>query len=399
MKKLLLLGGSRYIIPIIKAAHELGIYVITCDYLPDNVGHQYSDEYHNVSIIDQEAVLDLARRLQIDGIMSFATDPGVIVAAYVAEKLGLCFCPYESVKILQNKDLFRKFLSDNNFNVPRAMGGDNINEVIEKVSKFNFPVIVKPVDSAGSKGVTKVNLFSELDKAVEHAKEYSKSGRIIVEEFIEQEGHSSDSDCFSVDNKLVCASFSCQYFDSQAQNPYAPAAYSWPSDMPLEKIEELTEEIGRLISLLNLGTSIYNIETRVGKDGKAYIMEVSPRGGGNRLSEVVRLASGEDMILNCVKAAVGLPVGEMKNPVYNGAWAEYIIHSDCEGEFSHLEINSSFEEKYVVEKDLWVRSGDKVRTFTGANEAIGTLVLNFDSQKELSDKLKEIRSYVKIKLK
>ena len=75
MKKLLLLGGSRYLLPVIKTAHEMGCYVITCDYLPDNIAHKYSDDYCNVSIIDKEAVLEMAAHLQIDGIMSFACLP------------------------------------------------------------------------------------------------------------------------------------------------------------------------------------------------------------------------------------------------------------------------------------------------------------------------------------
>ena len=79
-KKLLLLGGLRYLLPVIEAAHKLGYYVITCDYIPGNIAHKYSDEYHNVSIIDKEAVLALARELEIDGIMSFAVDPGVVTA-------------------------------------------------------------------------------------------------------------------------------------------------------------------------------------------------------------------------------------------------------------------------------------------------------------------------------
>ena len=103
-KKLMLLGGLRYLIPVIEAAHKLGIYVITCDYLPDNIAHKYSDEYCNVSIVDKEAVLKIAQEKQIDGIMSFAVDPGVITAAYVQEQMGLpAFGPYESVCILQNK--------------------------------------------------------------------------------------------------------------------------------------------------------------------------------------------------------------------------------------------------------------------------------------------------------
>ena len=110
MKKLMLLGGSRYALPVIETAHKLGVYVITCDYLPENIAHRYSDQYCNVSIIDKEAVLKVAKEFQIDGIISFACDPGVVTAAYVAEKLGLPSCgTYESVSILQNKAKFRNF--------------------------------------------------------------------------------------------------------------------------------------------------------------------------------------------------------------------------------------------------------------------------------------------------
>ena len=104
-KRLMLLGGLRYLLPVIEEAHKLGAYVITADYLPDNIAHKYSDEYVNVSIIDKEAVLKVAREKEIDGIMSFGVDPGVVAASYVQEQMGLpSFGPYESVVILQNKD-------------------------------------------------------------------------------------------------------------------------------------------------------------------------------------------------------------------------------------------------------------------------------------------------------
>ena len=90
-KKLMLLGGLRYLLPIIEEAHKLGVYVITADYLPDNIAHKFSDEYCNVSIIDKDAVLEKARTLKIDGILSHAVDPGVVSAAYVAEQMGLPF--------------------------------------------------------------------------------------------------------------------------------------------------------------------------------------------------------------------------------------------------------------------------------------------------------------------
>ena len=156
-RKLMLLGGLRYLLPVIDAAHDLGCHVITCDYLPDNIAHKYSDEYHNVSILDKEAVLSLARELQIDGIMSFAVDPGVVTAAYVADRMGLPQAgPYESVCILQNKELFRSFLESNGFNVPKSKGFSMYEDAYSDRDYFTWPVIVKPVDSAGSKGVTKI---------------------------------------------------------------------------------------------------------------------------------------------------------------------------------------------------------------------------------------------------
>lgn len=399
MKKLLLLGGSKYLLPYIEAAHELGLYVITCDYLPNNIAHKYSDQYCNVSIVDKEEVLNLAKSLNVDGIMSPATDPGVVTASYVAEKLGLPGCPYKSVDILQHKDKFRKFLLDNGFNTPLAKGYSNGDDARNDISSFNFPVIVKPTDSAGSKGVNRVDSLNEFDNAIKDAFENSISKNIIIEEFIEKKGSSSDTDSFSIDNELVFASFDCQHFDAAAINPYTPAAYSWPSDMPIEIQDELRSEIQRLIKLLNLGTSLYNIETRQGQDGKAYIMELSPRAGGNRLSEMLKYATGQDLIKNAVKAAVGLPLDKLTDPKYHGAWAEYIIHSNFEGEFNSIIVDEKFRKEHIVEEDIWVKPGDKVYKFTGANKAIGTYVLRFDTQDEAEKAINNPDEWMKIILK
>ena len=157
-KKIMLLGGIRYLLPVINAAHEQGYYVITADYLPNNIAHKYSDEYVNVSIIDKEAVLKVAQEKQIDGIMSFGVDPGVVAASYVQNKMNLpSFGPYESVEILQNKDRFRAFLKEHNFNVPWAFGFASKEEAWDARTKFAYPLIVKPTDSAGSKGCTRVD--------------------------------------------------------------------------------------------------------------------------------------------------------------------------------------------------------------------------------------------------
>ena len=351
MKKLMLLGGMRYLIPVIEAAHKMGIYVITCDYLPDNIAHKYSDEYCNVSIIDKEAVLENARKLKIDGIMSFACDPGVVTAAYVAEKLGLpSGGPYESICILQNKGKFRKFLEENNFNVPTAKGYKNINEALNDIDLFHWPVIVKPTDSAGSKGVTKVDNPEKLKDSINYALSFSHSNEFIIEDFLEKEGHSSDCDSFSVDGELKFISFSAQRFDENCENPYTPAAFSWPSTISQQHQIELKKEIQRLLKLLNMKTSIYNIETRECNDGKAYIMECSPRGGGNRLSEMVKYSTGNDLISYSIKAALGEKIEDITQKDIDGYWAEIILHSEKPGTFESLWISEEIENN-IVEKD------------------------------------------------
>lgn len=395
-KKLMLLGGLRYLLPVIESAHQLGYYVITCDYLPDNIAHKYSDEYHNVSIIDKEAVLTLARELQIDGIMSFAVDPGVITAAYVQEQMGLpAFGPYESVCILQNKDRFRNFLTQHEFNVPKAKGFSSIEDAMSEKYWYSWPVIVKPTDSAGSKGVTRVDCWEDLPAALEVAFEHSLSKRVIVEEFIEKLGCSSDTDSFSVDGELKFVSFSAQRFDEHASNPYTPSAYSWPSTMTAEQEAELTSEIQRLLKLLDMRTSIYNIESRVGTNGKPYIMEVSPRGGGNRLAEMLRFATGVDLITNAVRAAVGDKVVDVEQQPYDGHWAEVVLHADNEGKFQEFRIKDDMRQ-YVFEEDIWVEVGEHVSAFKAANNAVGTLVLKFDSHEKLEKALSCQNDWLKV---
>lgn len=397
-KKLMLLGGIRYLLPVIQAAHEQGYYVITADYLPDNIAHKYSDEYVNVSIIDKEAVLRVAREKEIDGIMSFGVDPGVVSASYVQEQMGLpSFGPHESVVILQNKDKFRKFLLENGFNVPWAYSFSSVEEALDNKDKFSYPLIVKPTDSAGSKGVTRVDNKDNLEGALKYTLKFSLKGRIIVEEFIEKIGCSSDSECFSVDGKLVFVSFSSQRFDEYAINPFVPAAFSWPSTFTKNQEDYLISELQRLLCLLNLKSSVFNVETRIGIDGKPYIMEVSPRGGGNRLCEMIRYATGIDLIGNAVRVAMGEPIVGLEQKSYNGYWAEIILHSDRDGKFKELQIDESLKEN-LYEIDLWVNENDEVFSFKGANNSLGTLVFKFE-QESLLENFWRLKNKYKIILK
>lgn len=383
-KKIMLLGGIRYLLPVIEAAHKEGYYVITVDNVPGNVAHRYSDEYMNVSIVDKEAVLRAAQSRNIDGIMSFGVDPGVVSAAYVQSSMGLpAFGPFESVRILQNKDLFRDFLRQHGFNVPKAKAYSSVAQLMADRDWVNYPSIVKPTDSAGSKGVTKVSSPSQLEMAAKVAFEKSISKHIIVEEFIYPVGCPSDSDCFSIDGRLVFANFNAQRFDASAANPFSPAAYTWPSTFTPQQQEYLRSELQRLITLLGLKTNVYNVETRIGADGRPYIMEFTPRGGGNRLSEIIRYATGVDLITAMTRYIVGDAVGQIAQQEPDGLWAEVILHANRSGRYREMAIAEDLGAE-IVETDLWVEPGDRVNAFNGANDAIGTAILRFGNEADMN---------------
>ena len=391
-KKLMLLGGIRYLLPAIEAAHKHGIYVITVDYLPNNIAHKYSDEYHNVSILekDKEKVLALAKELKIDGILSYAVDPGVVAAAYVAEKMGLPFtCSYESACILQDKSRFRQFLAEHGFNAPHAKGYVNAEDAIKDVEDFNWPVIVKPVDSAGSKGVSRVDDPKDLQKAVANALEESHNGHFIVEDFLELDGYQSSADCFSVDGKLVYADYSDQLFDKDAANPYTPALEIWPSTMKQEHQDYLTSELQRLLTLLNCGTGLYNVESRLCKNGKPYIMEVSPRAGGNRIAELQRIGTGIDLIEAEVLKAVDEPLlNNITMPQYDGCYVNDIVHSLKAGTYQGITYDELFKKEHIINEAIYPAIGTYVEAFHGANNAIGSIFMKFENRSDFNNALK-----------
>ena len=347
-----------------------------------------------------DAVLKAAQEMQIDGILSHAVDPGVVSAAYVAEQMGLPFqCSYKAACILQDKSLFRKFLADNGFNCPHAKGYNNVEEALADIEYFDWPVIVKPVDSAGSKGVTKVEEPKDLRQAIEVALESSISKNFIIEDFLEKEGFSVGSESFVVDGKLKYNGFYDQYFDNEAVNPYTPSAEVWPSVMQPEYQEEIKSELQRLIDILGITTGLFNVECRVCKNGKAYLMEVSPRAGGNRLAEMLNYAADVNVNEAETRKALGLSVGDIHEPNYRGHFAILVLHSEKEGIFDGVSIADDFRKEHIIEEEIRVEKGEQIDSFKGANAAIGTLFLKFDTREELAHALENQKDWLKINLR
>lgn len=396
MKRVLMLGGSYFQVPSIKTAKDMGYYVITCDYLPDNPGHKYADEYYNISTTNKEEVLELAKKLKIDGIVCYASDPAAPTAAFVCEKLGLPSSPYESVNILSNKDLFREFLHKNGFTVPRARGYACLNDAIEDFKNFKTPVMVKPVDSSGSKGVSKISSINELPEKVEYALKFSRSKRFIIEEYVDKFGYQIAGDGFSVNGNLVFRCFANEHFDMNSNNPFVPIGESWPYCMPERTYNKIHNEIQRLLTLLGMKSGAYNFDIRIDKDENVYLMEIGPRNGGNLIPQVTKYATGIDMVRYTISAAMGEDCSDLRMTETSGYWSCYMIHSDRGGIMKDIWIDEDFREKNIVEFEMHYKNGDEVSAFTGSNGTLGTMILKFDSKEEMLMKMDNMSNWVKV---
>ncbi|MBN4046861.1 ATP-grasp domain-containing protein, partial [bacterium AH-315-P07] len=303
-KRIMFLGGGRLQIAPILYAKNQGHYVITCDYLPENPGHQYADEYHNLSTIDKDAVLALSTTLKIDGIVAYASDVAAPTQAYVGNKLGLPSNPYEAVQTLVQKDLFREFMHKNKFHIPVSGCFDDLEPMQEFFDSLKKPVIVKPVDSSGSKGVIKIYEKEELPAAFEYAIRYSIRKRVVIEEFFVRDGYQVAGDGFIVDGTLVFRGWANEHFDKLC-NPLVPIGESFPSIMPQKTLENAHAETQRMLELLGMKMGALNFDFHYDKSGNFSFLELGPRNGGNLIPETIQHSTGVDLVKYTVDSALG----------------------------------------------------------------------------------------------
>ena len=397
MKRILMLGGSVYQVYVIKKAVQMGYYVISCDYLPDNPGHQYAHEYHNVSTTDKEAVLELATRLKVDGIVAYASDPAAPTAAYVCEKLGLPTSPYQSVEILSKKDLFREYLTKHGFNVPKAKGYTTFEEAEQDKNDFQLPVMIKPVDSSGSKGINNLTDWNDLQKYVADALSYSRDKRFLIEEFIDKKGAQISGDAFSVDGELKFYCFGNEFYSSALTKDFAPLGESFPSFESTENILKLVSDVQRLITLLGMKSNAYNVEAIVDKNDNVYILELGARSGGSLIPQITEYATGINMVEYVILAALGEDCSSIKLSPARGYWSNYMVNSKVSGVYESLEMTDNFRQNNFVDYVTDFKQGDKVNVFKDAADAIGTLIIKYNSKDEMS-MIENMDDYVSVKL-
>lgn len=401
-KKIMLLGGSAQQVIAISKAKKLGYETVLCDYLSDNPGQHDADKFYQISTTDKDSVLEIAKEEKIDGILAYASDPAAPTAAYVAEKLNLPGNPYKSVEILCNKDKFRKFLKDNNFHTPNAKGYSDIDVATKDILNgyFKLPVIVKPVDSSGSKGVNKIEDCREVTDKLKNAISFSKSKRVIVEEYVDKFGYQIAGDGLSVNGQLVFRCFANDHFNSECINPFVPISASFPYNMPQEIQGKIHDEIQKLITLLNMKTCTYNFDIRIDNNCNVYLMEVAPRDGGNYIPQIIKYMTEVDLVECSIKAAMGEKFAISPSLSNNKKFmAYYAVHSLKSGVLDNIQIDPEVEKNNIIEKHILKNSGDEIYAFTGANTTLGILLMKFESMQQMLDMMDNSFKWIKVVLK
>lgn len=396
MKKLLLLGGSAQQVIAIEKAKTLGYETVLCDYLPDNPGRAAADRFYLVSTTDREAVLKVARQEQVQGVVAYASDPAAPTAAYIARELGLSGNPVECVETLCNKDRFRDFLRKNGFHTPVAKGYGCAASALAEKALFRLPVIVKPVDSSGSKGATVLQSWSGFAEALEFAFSFSRCKRVIVEEFIEKKHpYLIGGDIFVCDGEVkLWGLLNCHR--DQRVNPLVPVGKSYPLQLEEPDIAGVKTVLQKLIHALGFRNGAMNVELIVDREGRVWPIDIGPRNGGNKIPELLAYIFGVDVVELTLRCAMGEPIC-LQEAEGKGFYATHNLHADKAGSFAGIRISDRLA-PYVLRRSLYMKPGDPVEFFDNAAKALGILFFDFPDMRTQQELLTQIHTHIQIEL-
>jgi biotin carboxylase len=298
-KKIAILGAGTFQLPAIRKAVDLGYYTITIDYLPDNIGHKVSHQYVNCSTIDKEGVLQAVRELQIDGISTFSSDVAIPTVGYVCDRLGLRGFSEQTAEIMAKKHLFRNFQREKGFSYPHFAIVKTIDDVWEKLPEIVFPVVVKPVDTSGSRGISKVEERdkTKIEAAFHYASSFSRSGTVCIEEFLE--GMETSGDGLLQDGRFAFIGMT-----HKRKQGFAISGHSLPSNLDLESQQRIITVLEECCQALGYRDGALDFDVMV-KGERVTIIEMSPRNGGNGIPAIIQRATGVDLEVGTLQSVMG----------------------------------------------------------------------------------------------
>ncbi len=305
MDKLVIIGANDFQNQLILKAKEMGYETHVFAWKDGSIGEKTADYFYPISIVEKEKILEECRKIKPCGICSIASDLAIITVSYVAEKLNLPCNPYSIVEQCTNKYEMRKQMKKNDVKTPGFVKVDckNVN-----IKGLKFPMIVKPTDRSGSRGITKIINEKELNEAIKYAIKDSFEKSAIIEEYIEGDEYSCE--CISYKGKHKFLAFT-KKFTTGAPN-FIETGHMQPADIDEENGERIKQEIFKALDSLGIVNGASHTEFKILPNGTIGIIEIGARMGGDCIgSDLVRISTGYDFTQMVIEVACG------KKPSFN----------------------------------------------------------------------------------
>jgi len=300
VKRLMILGAGPGQVPMILAAVEAGLFVITVDNIPGNAGHRLSNLAVDCSTMDCRGVANAAESCQIDGIVTFASDVAVPTVAVVADRLGLRGCSPDTATTMSNKAHFRNFQARHpHLRRPAFAVGSRFEDIFDTVqATVSLPFLFKPVDTSGSRGIRRIDEFtpSACRAGFDYAQQFSHSGMVCAEELLT--GADVSGDGFLHQGRFF------GFLTEKHKRGFMPTGHSLPATLTIEEQTAAVAEVEATCGALNYTDGPIDFDIMLTPDGPT-VIEMSPRLGGNGIPSLIKRAAGLDLIRATIQWALG----------------------------------------------------------------------------------------------
>lgn len=302
MKKIVIIGANSFQNPLILKAKEMGFETHVFAWQDGSVGERTADYFYPISIVEKEQILEKCKEIKPDGICTIASDLANITVQYLAERLGLPCNSADSIFISTNKYAMREAFYKNGVPSPKFAKVAETDDMDSVIKDMCFPLIVKPTDRSGSRGITKVNAPDEIKAAVQAAVKDSFEKKAIIEEYLDGDEYSCE--CISYQGAHTVLAITKKYTTGYPH--FIETGHLEPAPLDEEMCDKIRQEIPKALNALKIQNGASHSEFKITEDGEIRIIEIGARMGGDCIgSHLVQLSTGYDFVKMVIQTALG----------------------------------------------------------------------------------------------
>lgn len=387
MKKILILGASDDQIRLIKTAKDLGYFIVDCDFTTTNPGLPLVDRHYQIDYRSKERVLDVAKKENIQGVIS-NSEQAMPTVAYVAESLGLVGNSLDSILSLSDKTRFRLLQKDSGLFSPQHYEVENVKEALQKISTMNLPVLIKPCECSASRGLFKIDNIDQeyIQEAFSESKKKSWNSKVAIEEYVAMPSMTTyEGDVFICEDIFMWEGLF--YTQRSPSAPMIPMTYSGPLNESDPHKKTIIEVLKRLFKEAGIRHGQYNVELYFTGNNKPFIIEINTRQGGRNIPEFIYEYSGVDLTELLVSTCMG-DMNFINNYVEDSHKFHYISHHlvfpHHEGRFCDFHIDDEIL-PYLKCQNINCNEGELLHRSENGTDIIGYVDFEFPN-KEVRNK-------------